>query len=106
MYGLFMERRPVFELSLPGRAGLTFVSHVAATTYALQRRRASENVALRGTSCAIQLTVTVWCRAPLAIPNSENRLRFLIPSRAAHSIQKQIAALTNHKEYGFKHCSA
>jgi len=101
-----MERRPVFELSLPGRAGLTFVSHVAATTYALQRRRASENVALPGAPCAIHRAVTARGRVSTAASNAENRLRFLIPSRAAHSIQKQIAALTNRKEYGFKHCSA
>jgi len=44
--------------------------------------------------------------ARIAARNPEIRLRFLISSRAAHSIQKQIAALTNHKEYAFKQSSA
>jgi hypothetical protein len=34
------------------------------------------------------------------------RLRFLISSRAAHSIQMQIRALRFHKEYRFKQSSS
>jgi hypothetical protein len=59
-------------------AGLTIVSHVAARRRAVQCRRSSP----------------------------ENRLRFPVSSRAAHSIQKQNAPVTNHKEYGFKQSSA
>jgi hypothetical protein len=42
-------------------------------------------------------------RAP---PAPRNRLRFIVPSRIAHSNQMRIARLIFHKEYRFKQSSA
>jgi hypothetical protein len=78
------------------------------TDYLVQRRRASKKHGRwRGPRpFQIHIVVTVSGTLPITARNRENRLRFPIPSRVAHSIQKQIAALTNHKEYDFKQSSA
>jgi hypothetical protein len=43
---------------------------------------------------------------PPGAPASENRLRFIVPAGAVHSIQMQIRALRFHKQYRFNQSSA
>jgi hypothetical protein len=90
MYGLLMV---LVLLLLPGEACLIRISHFAASAPVVQRWARS------------------WGVSPLARPGAEqkpmqNRLGFIVPSRAAHSIQMRISAHTNHKEYRFKQSSA
>jgi len=69
------------------------VSQCAAFAQAVQRW------ANRGANAHLQ-------EAGAARESAQNRLGFIVPSRAAHSIQMRIPAHTFHKEYRFKQSSA
>jgi hypothetical protein len=84
MYGLLMGRSS-FVL-LPGAACLTHFSHLADTDQRWAKWRGRAHMG--------------------RLPQSRNRLGFIIPSLGVHSNQMQIAAHTFHKQYGFKQSSA
>jgi hypothetical protein len=55
---------------------------------------------------AIQVFVSTAGRDFDRAPSRQNRLTLPFSLRVTHSIQRRIAPLTNHKEYGFKQSSA